>query len=107
MAEYESRVRTVEAWLLSEENVQEVAQLSGGQVGQSRNAVTDEPIVDIRIPTMGGLLQAEVGEYVYRSSAGTWHKMTAAAFEATYQERIESPPQVENLDILKPLPRRI
>lgn len=90
MAQYKSRVRSVEAFQVTDENMQEMAVLTGGQIGESRNAVTNEPIKDLRIPTMGGIIHVTAGCYLIRSSAGTWHVLNQHTFEREYEE--EKPP---------------
>jgi len=70
-----------EACKLTAENIQAVAEWCGGEIYDKRND-PDEPIsIDVGTKT----ITADIGDYVVRSSAGSFYKVDPDSFEALYE----------------------
>ena len=109
MPEYQSRTnnkRKLEAWQLLDETADELAQLTRGTFAAAYDALSGDPVLTLRVETMGTFIIAERGDFLFQSSAGTWHKASAEWFTQHYIP-VEDPPTGQPLQHMPDFPRRI
>lgn len=85
---------TVEAVLLTSKNIYDVACWCGGRV-DGRICEEDEyqSYQDLRylsIPTLEGVMRADLGDYVIRGVAGEFYPFDPDSFKKTYEEETSS-----------------
>ena len=81
---WQTRPTQVEGYLLTEDNIDAVAQWAGGQVKTtSKPSDPSDTSKDLLIPTLAGALTSHIGEYVVKDlETGRLTVLTAHDFEA-------------------------
>ena len=77
---YRKKPVEIEALEFTEENAKDVADWSGGYIG--RNDLTADPY--IRLPTLEGIMTANVGDYIIKGVKGEFYPCKPDIFELTY-----------------------
>lgn len=76
---------TVEAVMLTKENVSDVVEWCGGQQVEEVNALNHGvKFVGVNVPTFAGMVRASEGDYVVKDKDGEFHRRKPSIFEAKY-----------------------
>lgn len=85
---YTKKPVTIEAWQLTIGNINKVAALCGGKVdvekGWELNDDYDKTV--LKIPTLEGVMTAEIGDFIIKGVAGEFYSCKPDIFEQTYEE---------------------
>lgn len=75
--------KPLEACLLTAENMQAVAEWCGGEIYDKNE--DDESSSDVSIDIGSKTITADIGDYIVRSSSGSFYRIDADNFEALYE----------------------
>lgn len=86
--QYTKKPVTIEAWKLTESMRHEVAKWCGGKVVTEQvwalNDDYDKTVLEI--PTLEGVMRADIGDFIIKGVAGEFYSCRSDIFEQTYEE---------------------
>jgi hypothetical protein len=82
-SKYTKKPVTIEAWKLTLDNLETVADWCGGHVLRLQY-LENETV--LQIPTLEGVMTAEVGDFIIKGVAGEFYPCEPDIFEQTYED---------------------
>lgn len=86
MALYESIPESVEAWKVTKEEADQLAEMVGGRVVEEKPTDGGNSVVGINVPSLSGNFRVSQGDYLVQNGRNQWRRESARYFETHYRE---------------------